>query len=284
MKTMKIAVIGDLHYPALAEEYAFIKEDRKKFYVNFMERFFSIPADLYVSIGDLTNYGLKEELEEIYAIIDQHQKPFVQVLGNHDLYGQTRHEVLTITQQKRYRDISTDQAVLAFLDTAKEQDYRDCGGALDPAQLYWLKGVVEQSGNRPLIVFGHHPVYDTTIQSDQEARSIHPGIPVWEVLNKKQGAGLYINGHNHCNSIAVREQWNFMQLAAVLDEQTARIIDLSDTEISIETIDLYDPELQKSAQVIGHAIPHFSLNRQLLGPDSDVKHVIPLPVRKAQRV
>lgn len=280
---MRIAVIGDLHYPALAEEYAYIEEDRKKFYESFLERFFSIPADLYVSIGDLTNYGLKEELEEVYAIIDQHHKPFVQVLGNHDLYGQTRHEVLAISKQKRFQDITTDKVVLAFLDTAKEQDYRDCGGSLDPAQLYWLEGVVEQSGSRPLIVFGHHPVYATTAQSDKDARSIHPGIPVWSVLNKKDGIGLYMNGHNHCNSIAERGQWNFVQLAAVLDEQSARVIEISDSHLSIETIDLYDPELQKSAQIIGQAIPHFGLNRHL-GTSSDVKHLVPFPVRKAAKV
>ncbi|MGK7376886.1 metallophosphoesterase family protein [Planococcus sp. 1R117A] len=275
---MKIAVIGDLHYPALEDGYAFIEEDRKVFYETFLERFFSIPADLYVSIGDLTNYGWKEELEEVYAIIDQHQKPFVHVLGNHDIYGSTREEVLMVTKQQRFRAFRTDSAALVFLDTAKEQDFEDWGGTLDAEQLDWLEGVIEESGELPLLVFAHHPVHATTTNSNQAMLSIHPDIPVWELLSKKQGCGLYVNGHNHFNSVAEREQWNFLQIAAVLDEQAVRVIEVSDSHISIDTVDLYDPELNKHAQVVGDAINHFQLNPHPLGTDSDMKHLIPLPV------
>lgn len=123
MENLKIAVIGDLHYPALEEGNSFIEEDRKLFYETFLERFFSIPADLYVSIGDLTNFGWKEELEEVYSIINRHQKPFIHVLGNHDIYGQTRKEVLALTKQQRYHAITMDTVVLAFIDTAREQDF-----------------------------------------------------------------------------------------------------------------------------------------------------------------
>ena len=62
-----------------------------------------------------------------------------------------------------------------------------------------------------------------------------------------------------------------------------RIIEVSDSHLAIETIDLYDPELEKSAQVIGNAIPHFGLNRHL-GTSSDVKHLVPLDVKKAAKV
>lgn len=281
---MKIAVIGDLHYPALVEEYEFIEKARKAFYTDFLERFFSIPADLYVSVGDLTNFGLKEELEEIYALIDQHQKPFLHVLGNHDVYGLTRDEVLNITRQQRYHSITTEAAVLAFTDTAKEQDFEDWGGTLDPQQIEWLEDTIEQSGDLPLIVFAHHPVHETTTNSEKEKLSIHPDIPVWELLRKKEGAGLYVNGHNHSNSIAARDQWNFLQLAAVLDEQAVRTIEISESHISIDSIDLYDPEMRKHAQVIGNAINHFKLNPQPLGTDRDTKSLIPLSKRTVSSI
>ncbi|RNF39856.1 metallophosphoesterase family protein [Planococcus salinus] len=278
-RIMKIAVIGDLHYPALEEEYGFIEENRKAFYETFLERFFSVPADLYVSIGDLTNFGWKEELEEVYALINQHQKPFLHVLGNHDVYGQTREEVLNITGQQRFHSITTESAVLAFINTAKEQDFEDWGGTLDPQQLDWLEGAIEQSGDLPLIMFAHHPVYDTTANSEKEKLSIHPDVPVWEILSKKEGAGLYVNGHNHTNSIAARDQWNFLQLAAVLDEQAVRTIEVSESHISVDSIELDDPELRKHAQVIGNAINHFQLKSQPLGTDGDTKLLIPLPKR-----
>lgn len=273
---MKIAVIGDLHYPTVKEEYALSQRERQDFYESFMAHFFSVPADLYVSIGDLTNFGTQDELEGIYAIIDQHQKPFVHVLGNHDVYAMPREEVLKITKQDRFHSLSTESAVLAFLDTAQEQNYEDWGGTLDLEQQFWLADVVADSGNRPLLVFGHHPVYGTTKNSSKEKRSISPDIPMWDLLNNKQNAGLYVNGHNHFNSIAAREQWTFLQIAAVLDEQAVRVIDISEAMISIDYVPFVDPNLRQQARNIGNAIDHFSLNTHRLGSEADVKYAIPL--------
>ncbi len=273
---MKIAVIGDLHYPTVKEEYALSQRERQDFYESFMAHFFSVPSDLYVSIGDLTNFGTQDELEGIYAIIDQHQKPFVHVLGNHDVYALPREEVLKITKQDRFHSLSTDSAVLAFLDTAQEQNYEDWGGTLSLEQQFWLADVIADSGNRPLLVFGHHPVYGTTKNSSKEKRSNSPDIPMWDLLNNKLNAGLYVNGHNHFNSIAAREQWTFLQIAAVLDEQAVRVIDISEAMISIDYVPFVDPNLRQQARNIGNAIDHFSLNTHRLGTEADVKYAIPM--------
>lgn len=274
---MKIAVIGDLHYPTLKDGCAFIEKNRRVFYETFLERFFSVPADLYVSIGDLTNYGRQDELEEVYAIIRKHQKPFKHVLGNHDLYAMPRSSVLSISQQERFHTISTDSVVLTFLDTAREQDYEDWGGTMDATQQYWLEAVVEETQHRPLVVFGHHPVFSTTLHSDREMRCIHPEVPIWDILNKKRGAGLYINGHNHANSLAVRNDWTFLQLAAVLDEQAVRMIEITDSFIAIDSVVIGDAELKTHAEEIGNAIKHFTLKRNPVGDAAYFKYMIPLP-------
>eukprot|EP00130_Batrachochytrium_dendrobatidis_P008394 XP_006683269.1 hypothetical protein BATDEDRAFT_93032 [Batrachochytrium dendrobatidis JAM81] len=247
---MRIAVIGDLHFSALNEDNRIFENDRNAFYTTFIQKFFSTPADLYVSIGDLTNYGLQEEYEAIYKLINEQEKPFIHVFGNHDTYGLLRHDVLNITKQKRYHAITTDKAVLAFLDTTREQNYDVWGGTLDIEQQDWLTEVVEHSGELPIIVFAHHPVHETTMHSDRENQSIHPDIPIWDILKKKQGKGLYINGHNHCISIAEREQWTFIQLAAVLDQQATSVIHLADSEIKIDYIELTNETLQQQAQTI----------------------------------
>ncbi|AQQ55472.1 metallophosphoesterase family protein [Planococcus lenghuensis] len=273
---MRIAVIGDLHYPSLKDTYAFIQKDRQAFYDTFIERFFSVPADLYVSIGDLTNYGLPDELEDIYSYIRRHEKPFVHVLGNHDIYGLARDEVLAITKQERFHVMPTESAVLVFIDTAKEQDFDDWGGTLDLTQLEWLESVMEQSGNLPLILFAHHPVHGTTTNFEKEKLCIHPDVPIWELLSKKQGLGLYVNGHNHFNSIAERDHWNFLQLAAVLDEQAVRVIEVADSHISINSVDLSDAQLKQQAQVIGEAIDHFRLNPFSSGTGANANQVISL--------
>lgn len=273
---MRIAVMGDLHYPAIEEDCAHIAEDRDVFYARFLEQFFSIPADLYVSIGDLTNFGWRHEFEEVYAIISEHQKPFIQVVGNHDAYAMSRREVLAATGQPRFHMIETDTVALAFLDTAREQDFTDWGGTLDAEQLEWLENTVAGTTDKPLIVFGHHPVHGTTANSTVDKRSIHPNIPVWDILSKKMGSGLYINGHNHINSTAAREQWHFLQIAAVLDEQAVRLIEISDSSIAIDFIDLHEPELNKRAETIGNAMNHFQLKREQAVEVPDAKQLIPL--------
>lgn len=274
---MKIAVIGDLHYPALEDHFAFIEENRRVFYETFLNRFFSVPADLYVSIGDLTNFGRRDELDEIYSIIRKHGKPFKHVLGNHDLYAMPRSQVLSISGQERFHTLSTESAVLAFLDTAREQDYDDWGGTMDATQQYWLEAVIEETAERPLVVFGHHPVFSTTLHSEKDKRCIHPDVPIWQLLSMKQGPGLYINGHNHANSLAARNDWTFLQLAAVLDEQAVRVIEITESFIAIDSVMIDDDALKNHAEEIGNAIPHFALKRNPVGDAAYFKYMIPLP-------
>ncbi|QGS69280.1 hypothetical protein CV093_16035 [Oceanobacillus sp. 143] len=183
---MRIAVIGDLHFSALKEDNKVFENERNAFYTTFIQRFFSTPADLYVSIGDLTNYGLQKEYEAIYKLINEQEKPFIHVFGNHDTYGLLRNDVLNLTKQKRYHAITKENAVLAFLDTTREQDYNVWGGTLDIEQQEWLSEVVEQSGELPVIVFAHHPVHETTMHSDRENQSIHPDIPIWDILKRSK--------------------------------------------------------------------------------------------------
>ena len=68
---MKIAMIGDLHYPSIDEAIPGLKESRTVFYEKFMKQFLETEADFHVSIGDLTNYGTESELTEIYGLINQ---------------------------------------------------------------------------------------------------------------------------------------------------------------------------------------------------------------------
>ena len=82
---MRIAFIGDLHYPSMIGKNEKVKEARDAFYAKFLHTFFEIEADYYVSIGDLTNFGREDELREVYEIIREHDKPFIHTFGNYRL-------------------------------------------------------------------------------------------------------------------------------------------------------------------------------------------------------
>ncbi|CAM5197747.1 hypothetical protein UACE39S_06140 [Ureibacillus acetophenoni] len=59
---MKIVVFGDLHYPTIKETYAEMKHEGEIFFKEFLNQVFKVEADLYVSLGDLTNYGLQDQI------------------------------------------------------------------------------------------------------------------------------------------------------------------------------------------------------------------------------
>lgn len=268
--------MGDLHYPAIDETIPGLREARNEFYEQLLGRFFDIEADFYVSIGDLTNLGLASEIQEVYSLLNVENKTFYHALGNHDLYSMTRKEVLELTGQSRYHSITTEHAVFAFLDTAKEMDREDWGGWIDEEQLHWFENVVKESGNKPLLVFAHHPVYSTTKRSDYEKGSIHPSIDMWEILNQKDGVGIYLNGHTHIDSIEQISNWTFVQTSACLDQQAFRQIEIVNDHIVITAIDVADNELSNHAATIYRNINHYTHQPDARGEAIDRNCIISL--------
>lgn len=273
---MKLVLMGDLHYHEIDKSIPGLLEARTAFYNTLLGRFLDMDADLHISLGDLTNFGSTLELQEVYELLQREDRTFIHVLGNHDLYWQTRMEVLEITGQQRYHAIDTDTAMLVFLDTAKELDFEDWGGWLDDEQLEWLEGMVKASGTKPLLVFGHHPVYNTTARSEKEKGSIHPSIDMWRILNRKQGIGVYFNGHTHVDSIVAQNNWTFVQLSACLDQHGFRIVELTEEELRISAVDITDADVLDNAPMLHQHMVHFSHNPNARGTDADREHVVPL--------
>ncbi|SFT19110.1 metallophosphoesterase [Paenibacillus sp. BC26] len=271
---MKLLLMGDLHYHEIDTTIPGLPEARTAFYQTLLEQFLNTDADLHISLGDLTNFGSAVELQEVYDLLWHEKRNFVHVLGNHDLYSQTREQVLEITGQERYHAIDTDTATLVFLDTAREMNTADWSGWMDEEQLQWLEYCVEKSGTKPLLVFGHHPVYQTTTRSEMDKGSIHPSIDMWRILNLKQGTGVYFNGHTHVNSIVAQNNWTFVQLSAALDQPGFRVVDLEDEQIRISTIDVMF--LEEHAAILHQHISHYGHNPNARGLDTDRQHNIPL--------
>ncbi|MDR0271476.1 metallophosphoesterase [Paenibacillus sp.] len=273
---MKLALLGDLHYHEIDQSIPGLSEARTEFYHNVLEQFLNLDADLYISLGDLTNFGLVSELEDVYRLLSRENKKFIHVLGNHDLYGQTRKEVLKVTGQRRYHMIETEEVMLVFLDTAKEMDFKDWGGWLDEEQLEWLESMVMASSQRPLLVFGHHPVYRTTAGSEREKGSIHPSIDMWSILNRNKGIGIYFNGHTHRDSIVQQQDWSFVQLSACLDQPGFRLVDIGNEVIRISAIDVTDPAVIENAPLLHKHMMHFSPTPGARGKEEDRELVVPL--------
>ncbi|MCJ7840399.1 metallophosphoesterase [Lederbergia sp. NSJ-179] len=271
---MRIALIGDLHYPSMIGQRKDVKEARDKFYTSFIHSFFEIEADYYVSIGDLTNFGMEDELREVYQIIRKYHKNFIHTLGNHDLYGIPREEVLNISDIEQNISMETDLAHLIFLETARDHNDEDYSGYLSDDQLAWLEEQIIQSGEKLVLIFAHHPVYNTTARSNFPYLSIVPEVPIQDILRKKRGNGMYVNGHNHIDSIETIDNWTYIQAGSILDDPSIRILEINQDEISIKAINVGNPELKKQSQMIGSAIHHFQFNPYGIGTTSNREKVI----------
>lgn len=246
---MKLLILGDLHYSATADAGQAVADAKESFYRAALERFLEMDADFHISIGDLTDNGVREEYETVARLVRNTNRRFVHVLGNHDAYRLSKTEIAALLAHPRYWAVEGKDADLLFLDTTKELDLL-YGGDVDDEQLHWLEERIRLAGDKPLLLFGHHPVYHTTSGSDVPRFSIEPDSRIAGILAQKQGIGLYFNGHNHWNSIARQAQWHYVQTGAPLNILSVRCVEITADSIATRMIRMEDPAFSRREEVI----------------------------------
>lgn len=89
--------------------------------------------------------------------------PVYYVLGNTDVERLPKHEALAaIKKGWPAETVDLDGVRLVLLDTL-DPPVQEVGGAIDTAQLEWLRAVlVEQPG--PCLIFGHHPLDEPALE------------------------------------------------------------------------------------------------------------------------
>ncbi|TNJ63351.1 hypothetical protein FE784_25875 [Paenibacillus hemerocallicola] len=252
---LKIVLIGDLHYFASTDDNAPLLNDRDSFFDNYVRTILDNGADLYISIGDLTHMGLAEEFESLQQYFDDAGATFRSVLGNHDVLSMPKSELLTVTGQPRYGAMETDEALLVFLDTTKEAELH--GWGLDAEQWDWLREQIPRSMDKPILVFGHHPVPETTSGSPGGERPFMPYQDMRPLLRERGGPGFYFNGHTHTHSVVHQGQWRFIQTAAAFCRPCFRLIELDGHQVRIRTIDAGGDSLLRSAKALHDRLKGF---------------------------
>ncbi|WP_409344989.1 metallophosphoesterase family protein [Paenibacillus sp. MBLB4367] len=250
---LRIALAGDLHYFRVeegqpgAEE---LEEGRNLFFHTYLRAFLDCEADWHISIGDWTNRGHEEEFKALQLLLQEKGVRFRLAPGNHDTDSLPKERIAALTGAPAYDVVHTNEATLAFLDTAKEMSPANWEGEVGEEQLAWLETVVRDTGSKPLLVFAHHPVYGTTADSTEKWLSIHPENRLRYVLAGKDGPGVYFNGHNHVNSIVQSGQWHFVQSAAVLCHPSYKLIEVDDGYVSVKEIPVLHEDLLKGWETL----------------------------------
>ena len=269
---LKLIVMGDFHFPIMRDEDQELKKIRDAFFGSLLQQMLEAEADVHISLGDLTNEGCEEELKYIASEVRRlscSTTPFIHVLGNHDTYSLPKKDILAITGQPRYHSMETPEALLLFLDTTKEMDFNNWGGEIDTEQMSWLEEQLANQLGKPVLVFAHHPVYNTTSRSSLDMLCVHPEHGLQAVLDKRKGPAYYFCGHNHQQSIIRISDWHYIQTAAVLDIPGYRVIEVSDGRLTVETVLIQDEETLRLARFIGNRMLYFRLFPEAAGTSAD---------------
>ena len=290
---MRFIVLGDLHYSFYADPA--ITQGRELFYDNLLTEIADLQPDVVFSIGDAVNEGRLQEFEGLLNLVKKRglRDRFVIVTGNHDVLKNSKQAVRFFLRpparlwpdynvpDSKFYAFDFDKARFVVLNSAQEMQPADWGGLLDSAQLEWLRAEVSDFNQRSqlqlLVVLAHHPIQNTTTKSDKEMMNISNSVEVWEVLaGLKRGRGLYFNGHNHVNSLAVRDQWHFVQAGAPYRCGDYRVCDISPTaagglKIEVSTCDIGNGSESTFALAnqLGDALEHFGRQEQPKGTLSD---------------
>lgn len=151
---LRIAVAGDAGYRGLAQTNVLR---------TIRERHREATFDLLLHLGDVYFAGSGNEMLRNFL------SPFMSVgpkvltlLGNHDLYfgAEPFNDALNILHQPgRFFCIENQYWRIACLDTAlaAERLLRN-EGLLDPAQVTWLYDLIDNAGDKGIILMSHHPI------------------------------------------------------------------------------------------------------------------------------
>jgi hypothetical protein len=266
---VRFIVLGDLHYSVYNTSE--IEAAREEYYEMLFQKVLDEKPDLVLAIGDTVDNGYPEEFEGLHACARRTGLSFYTVNGNHDLLNLTKDEIARWTgNRQRYYTVNQNSfsgeaasangeaASFVVLDTPKEKSPKDHGGYVDGEQIMWLKHQIENSASHPLFVFGHHPLVNATRWATFPMLNIDNSKEVkLAFYHKQQGPAFYFCGHNHANSIIRRNNWTFVQTAAPLRTQDFRVVDFTESEVEIRTVELHGLRPRKLAKIQMKAMGDF---------------------------
>lgn len=256
---MKIRFISDLHY-ADPKHFSKDRAEAHEFYIRtIIDQLFSQPADLYLSLGDLVHGGTAVEIEKTYGWIGHHPEShgkFVHISGNHDLDFRSRLE-WPVQYYKGNHFQSYEGFHLIFLETAREKNKENYGGYLSPEILSWLSEKIDQTGQDPLLIFAHHSLQDKPRLSWKKMMYVDEACKLDQILAKKKGPGIYVNAHNHCDSILQDQNWTYLQAACELEYPSIKNIEMDGNQICFYHEEIESEEMNTARSHFLPEMPEF---------------------------
>lgn len=155
------------------------------------------PIDAVFATGDLVDTGSVEEYAVFRALTGPLQAPLYLLPGNHDSREGMRAAFPEATYLPGdgpldYRVRLGPLSVLALDSTVPGKAH----GAFDGARIDWLSGELDALHGRPVLLFTHHPPFDTGI-AHMDVQRLRNAAPLLECLAGRTNVLLLGCGHVH---------------------------------------------------------------------------------------
>ena len=183
------------------------------------------PADFVILNGDITDFGVKDEYLWVHDIMRKLNKPYVAVIGNHDLSGNGEK-----IYRKMYGPLNNAFVVNGYkfiLLNTNSREYEFNGRVPD---LTWLENELSVNGFQQAVVASHVPPFDDDFDSFLEPRYA-------EILEESGKVPLSLHGHRHSfhESEPYGDGIKYL-VSTSMDERMYLIIKLYDDQITFEKI------------------------------------------------
>jgi 3',5'-cyclic AMP phosphodiesterase CpdA len=227
-----------------------------------------------VLLGDLVNRGCSHEYERARQLLADFDGKIEPLVGNHELQRGSladfdRSWCTDCTRVVHWRGLT-----LLMLNSGLENlPDTQWHGALSEPQLHLLRGAVSLWGNRPLLVFCHHPIKGTVAVSSQPMFALDNSAEVDRILTGHPGPVVFISGHTHTASVVRRGPITYLGCPALgFWPHAFLVLDIDENRLEFSTVAVCpDPSNSPDA---GASDPGYRAQRE--GQPADRSGTIPL--------
>ena len=201
-RPLKLIVLTDLHITPAGETIIGIDPG-----VRFAEALAHVArhhsdADHLIVTGDLTHYGDDASYRRLTSLLAVTALPFTLLLGNHDR-RETFVDVFPSAKVDQHGFVQSvaDHGIwrLIFLDTLNGPPYSHNAihaGHLCPKRLGWLDTALAQAGQKPVLLFMHHPPHAVGFNGMDGIR-LRDEPAFFDVLARHRNVRHIFAGHIH---------------------------------------------------------------------------------------
>jgi len=214
---LHFAQLSDIHISSLGDRYDMLSGQVADFLANLCHNLNQVEdLDLVLITGDLFDTASQEEFDRFQQAIQNLQKPWYVIPGNHDRQdlnktgGLTRHQFASHFNpqfearptapeaQAGYWSMTLKPNVqLIGLDSIRNQDW---GGIIDAVQFEWLENELATHADKLIILAVHHPLH---VLAPIDHHPDWPGFvcdnasDVLALLDHQPQVKIVLTGHHH---------------------------------------------------------------------------------------